>query len=194
MKHYVEIDPVTGRILAVGTCPDGAILPAGAFLTSAYCPGFSGYVEDGKMVALPPQASPEHEFDWVAKKWFDPRTLQDLRGAKWEQVKQWREAALTAPLVTPYGIFDATPAAQDNITRAVLLANNLTALGHPVAINFTLFDNSIKVLDAAAMIQVSLLLGGRVQLVRDRATALRMQIDAATTAAEVDAITWDSNA
>lgn len=112
------------------------------------------------------------------------------RTAKWTDIKLAREAALAAPLQTAYGTFDATPAASANIIKSVLLANNLSAMGQPVAIDFTLANNTVVTLDAAAMIAVGLTLAGREQTIRAKATTLRAQIEAATTQAQVEAVVW----
>lgn len=151
------------------------------------------YVDESGMVcAMPARPGSHHAFDWAAKEWADPRTLQDLRDAKWAEIKQARAAAFTAPLVTPFGIFQADDEGQENISRAVLLANNLTALGYPVGIDFTLADDTIRVMNAPAMVQVGLLLGGRVQLIRAHATALRAQIESAT-ADQLSEVAWPAN-
>lgn len=196
MKRYVDYWP-SGKLAQTYSCPDDVTpVPMEGATALAIDPGVElGLcyvdVQTGNLARMPERPSRAYVFDYAAKQWQDPRTLQDCQAAKWVEIKRARQAALNAPLVTPFGAFDADSAGQDNISRGVLLANNLAALGYPVAINFTLHDNSVKVLDAPAMVQVGLLLGGRVQLIRDKATALREQIDAATTAAHLDAITWD---
>lgn len=129
-------------------------------------------------------------WDWSARAWLDSRTLGDLKAEKWEAVKQARASAFTQPLITPFGIFQADAEGQQNIKDAVLLANNLAALDYPVAIDFTLADDSIRVMDAPAMVQVGLLLGGRVQLIRAQATALRDQIAAADSLETLATLVW----
>ena len=141
-------------------------------------------------VDMPPSPSSEHVFDYATKTWVDPRTLLQLKDAKWEDIKLARDAAIHAPLATPYGMFDADAASGFKITQAVLLANNLTDMGQPVEIDFTLADNSTVTLSASQMIQVGLLLGGREQQLRARATAIRVQIYAATSQTQLDAMGW----
>lgn len=143
---------------------------------------------------IPEQPEPYCVWDWKTKTWVDRRTFDALKVDAWERIKSSRTAALSEPLITPFGVFDADAAGQESITRGVLLANNLAALGYPAAINFTLHDNTVKVLSGSAMVQVGLLLGLRVQQIRNIGTALREQINAATTAQALDAITWDANA
>ena len=73
---------------------------------------------------------------------------------------------------------------------SVLLAQTLTELGQPVAIAFTLADNSVVTLDLAAMKTVGLTLGAKVQTARATATSLRASINAATDIPTVEAISW----
>lgn len=187
-----------GNVLQDGSCAEsefesqaleGQTVHVGAYTHLDYFD-----LDTQKFVVRPDRPTPSHIWAAATKEWRDPRTLQALRSAKWAEIKQAREAAFTAPLVTPFGIFQADEEGQKNIERAVLLANNLAALDYPVAINFTLHNDSIRVMDALAMVQVGLLLGGRVQLIRAQATVLRVAIDAAATSAAVAAITWSPDA
>lgn len=150
----------------------------------------TGYFENGVHHEQPPQPSEHHTFNWQTKQWEDPRTLADLKAAQWTLIKQARTAFIDAPLVTPYGTFDSDAAGRTSITDAVLLANNLSALSLPVAIEFTLADNSVVTLDAAQIVEVGLLLGQKVQHAHPHSQALRAQIEAATTKEEVEAVVW----
>lgn len=147
-----------------------------------------GVLEVGE---VKPDLASQHVWNWDAQAWQDPRTLADLKADKWAEVKQARETALAAPLVTPFGVFDADEKGSANIIKSVLLANNLAALGYPVAIDFTLADNTQVVLDAPAMVQVGLLLAGREQTIRAHATVLRGQIDAADSPEALETFAWN---
>jgi hypothetical protein len=137
------------------------------------------------------QPSTFHIYDWVTKQWIDPRSLVDFKDAKWEEMKKARTAAIDAPLTTPYGVFDSSPSARTSITDAVLLLQTLASLGTPTTIDFTLADNSVVTLNTTQMVQVGLMLGQKVQVAHSRARVLRLQGEAATTVAEVEAITWE---
>lgn len=122
--------------------------------------------------------------------WVDIRPLQALKDAKWDTIKIARAQANTAPLSTPYGTFDANIVSQKSITDAILLLQTLEQLGTPTTIDFTLTNNTTVTLTTQQMVNVGLLLGQRTQEVYATGRALRAQIDAATTVAEVEAITW----
>lgn len=118
------------------------------------------------------------------------RTINQLKADKWNEMKAARDAALLAPLVTPFGTFDASVPAQKSITDAVLMLQTLASLGTPTDIDFTLADNTTVTLTTPQMVQVGLMLGQRTQQAYAQARALRAQIESATDAAAVAAITW----
>lgn len=121
---------------------------------------------------------------------LDERTLDQRKADRWDAMKLARAAAIDAPLATPYGTFDSGPADRTNITDAVLLARTLAGRGEEVAIDFTLASNATVTLDATAMENVGLLLGAKVQAAHARGRVVRAAIDAATTPAEVEAVSW----
>lgn len=187
---FTVFEKTTGRVLFGGTASDISTFEMetdGVLVGNEYS---TGYLSDGTHYELPPQPSPNHTFNWHTKQWEDPRTLTDLKATQWTQIKQARTAFIDAPLVTPYGTFDSDAAGRTSITDAVLLANNLTALSLPVAIEFTLADNSVVTLDAAQIVEVGLLLGQKVQHAHPHSQALRAQIEAATTKEAVESVTW----
>ena len=122
--------------------------------------------------------------------WVDPRSLSELKALRWAEIKTAREVQISTPLQTPFGPFDADSASRQNISDSVLLANNLVAMGQPPMITYTLHDNTVVTLTAVQMVTVGLLLGQKVQEAFGTARTLRVAIEAATTAAEVAAVSW----
>ena len=187
---FTVFEKETGRVLFGGTASDASAFETetnGVLVGVEYS---TGYLIDDDHHALPEQPSPAHVFNYTTKQWEDPRTLQDFKEARWAIIKQARTAFIDAPLVTPYGTFDSDAAGRNSITDAVLLANNLSALSLPVAIEFTLADNSVVTLDAAQIVEVGLLLGQKVQYAHPHSQALRAQIEAAATKEDVEAVVW----
>jgi hypothetical protein len=117
-------------------------------------------------------------------------SLDNLKMKRWAYIKQSRTDAIASPLTTPYGVFDCTPTARTSITDAVLMLQTLASMGTPTTIDFTLADNSVVTLNTSQMIEVGLMLGQKVQIAHSRARVLRLQGEAATTVAEVEAIVW----
>lgn len=148
-----------------------------------------GVAGEPALIGIPEKPGKNYIFDYGSKTWVDPRNLEQLRSAQWEIIKAAREADLDAPLVTELGTFDAYAEARRNISDSVLLANNLTALGLPVDIDFTLEDNTVVRLNGAQMVSVGLALAARTQEIRNKATALRNQIELAN-AESIASINW----
>ena len=187
MKNFFTYDAV-GRIHCSGTCQDEDLVHqagAGLLVMEGSASVFLNYI-DGRIVkSKPTQPSAFHAFDYTLKQWIDPRTLQDHKDAKWQSIKQARAAATYAPLATSFGTFDANETSRFSIERAAFLAERTNT-----AVAFTLNDDAVVMLDAAALNQVSLMLGQREQAARNKATSLRARIASATTAAALNLIVW----
>jgi hypothetical protein len=191
---YTIFDKKTGEILRIVSCaPDDLALQFDDATQGSLDGGIDDathYIENGEPVAFPFRPSPEHTFNWTTKQWIDSRTLTDVKATQWSAIKVAREAAITKPLVTPYGTFDATPGAQKSITDAVLMLQTLESMGTPETIDFTLADNTTATLTTQQMVHVGLLLGAQTQTAYTVGRGLRAQIEAATSIADVEAITW----
>jgi len=170
---------------------DGNAVPNGFNLSDIPLDNWVWYYHEGKLIRAEDQPTPRHIFNYELRQWIDPRTIDQAKDAQWATIKAAREAAITSPLVTPYGTFDATANAQRSITDAVLMLPILEAMGAPQTIEFTLHDNSTATLTTAQMVQIGLALGAQTQAAHAKARLLRAQIEAATTAAEVEGVVWN---
>lgn len=182
-----------GRILRLVICDDITIqLRPGEDYIEGNVDTAKYYVDVATktFVEFPPQPNKYCIWDWTLHTWVDPRTLQDYKDEKWSEIKRDRDAAINAPLSTPYGVFDADANSRANIANAVLYLQTLEQQGTPGTIDWTLADNTTITLNYAEMSSVGLLLGQRTNAAYDTGRALRTQIDAATTIAEVEAIHW----
>lgn len=109
---------------------------------------------------------------------------------KWAQIKQARAKEEYAGFTWNSTIFDSDVISQNRITGAVMLAQMAIAGGQPYSIEWTLKDNTVRTLTAQDMLAVGTALGAHVQTQFSKGQALRAQIEAATTQAEVEAISW----
>lgn len=148
------------------------------------------YFENGDIVLKTPKPTQFHIFNYTTKQWTDPRTLDDLKAAKWEQAKSARDAAEYGGFTWDGSTFDSDSVATGRITGAAVLALMASMAGQPYSIVWTLFDNTTRVLDASQMMAVGAALGTHVQAAHDAADARRLLINAATSAAELDAMVW----
>jgi hypothetical protein len=122
--------------------------------------------------------------------------LATAKAQQWAQMKVARRAALQAPLVTPYGTFDADPESRDNIVQTAHLMQTEAQTLAPdqvPSVDFTLADNTAVNLTAGQMVDVALLLAAQIQQAYSRGRQVRAAIDAATTTAQVAAITWSTS-
>jgi hypothetical protein len=192
MKQFTLFETLTGKILCSGDCGDDE-LDAQAYgmysVIEGRCEPAACYVSQGNLYSKPPKPTSNHSFDYSTKQWIDPRSLQELRDAKWDFIKKAREAERYSLLTTSHGVFDATAKDQKGITDAVMLAQTMQSMGNSISIDFTLADNSTVSLDTPAMVEVGLALGQRTQEGMARGRLLRTQIYEAS-ASELDAITW----
>jgi len=143
------------------------------------------YVNAGKLVTLV-KPSPSHVFNYDTKQWEDPRTLQELKDSQWTLIKRSRSAAEYAGFMWDGSTFDSDAISQNRITGAVTLAQ----LSSAFTIDWTLATNQVRTLNQSEMLQVGAALGVHVQTQFAKGQSLRVQIDAATTQAEVEAVVW----
>lgn len=134
-------------------------------------------------------AMPEDFADW-SHVWSasERRFVVDLvalKAAASERVKVLRERAKDGGVVTPFGPIQTDPDSRTNINGAVQMA---TILGAAFSVEWRMADDNLVVLDAAAMVNLGLLIGQHVSACQYRKNELDAAIAAAATAAELDAI------
>lgn len=193
MKYTVYHEQ-TGQVIRWGEVPQEdfaaqAIFDDEAVIEGEY-PGDKFYWNGQAMQDIPPQPF-GCVWDWDTKAWV--ADLAGARAAKWQEMKDARTAALTAPLATPYGAFDTDPASRANIVQTAQLMQTQAQSFAPSAaptVAFTLADNTVATLTAGQMVSVALLLAQQIQIAYDRGRQVRAAIEAATTAQEVQAVSW----
>ena len=193
ISWYTVYDSQTGKITATFMSDPETIelnVPSGMEWIVGNYDYRLGYISNRTFVEFPPPPASYYVWDWTTHTWVNPRTLQFYKDRKWEEIKLSRDAAINAPLDTPYGVFDADPESRSNIANAVLYLQTLEQQGTPGTVNWTLEDNTTITLNYQEMSNVGLLLGQRTNAAYDTARALRLEIDVATTIEEVEAIHW----
>jgi hypothetical protein len=145
------------------------------------------YDNSTKEVKQKPDApSLHHVFNYTTKQWEDPRTLQDLKDAKWATIKQARSASEYAGFTSDGSTFDSDAISQNRITGAVTLAQ----MSSTFSIDWVLADNTVRTLNQSDMLAVGAALGAHVAAIFAKGVLLREQIEAATTAEEVAGVVW----
>lgn len=147
-------------------------------------PNFNSYWMQGAWHELPAKPSMSHEWNGLA--WADPRSVQELRLEKRAEIKAAREAAEYGGFVWDGSTFDSDMASQMKIQGQVLA---VSVLG-PSSRDWTLADNSVRTLSAADLMAVGGAMAAHIGTVFSHGQALQAQVEAATTAAEIQAIHW----
>jgi hypothetical protein len=139
-------------------------------------------------VWVPRDEAPDEHSVWDPedKEWLDPRTLSDLKDAKWEEMKGSRGAQEFGPFTWATHEFQGDTAAQDRIKAAALEALMANLTSTPWSREWTL----AVALSGADMVAVFEALQANVADAHATAQSRYASIQAATTAAEVNAITW----
>lgn len=187
--HTITVfEKATGRIVSSGTTQEPERLETDALgvLIGVSAPVQGSYVDGGSVVPMAPKPSSNHTFNYTTKQWEDPRTLDDLKGEKWRNIKFNRDGAEYGGFTWDGCVFDSDAISQQRIAGAVQLAQMNPAF----TTVWTLADNTLRTLNAQDMFAVGLALGAHIAGVFAHAQVLRAQIEQATTPAEVDGIHW----
>ena len=183
MITYVRYEHLTGRVIGYGRAQ---VVPEDdAFGYMAY----PGDVSDTRMLtvvdgAVLTRPTLESEWDEDAEAWVV--NLSALRARRWEYLKGRRAAALAEPVPFAGGFYDADPASVQNVTGAVL-----AAMIDPTATwEWTRADNTVAQLDATQITGLAQAMAAQVAAAHARGRAVRAELEAAATAAEIEAIDW----
>ncbi|WP_159917879.1 DUF4376 domain-containing protein [Pantoea sp. 18069] len=144
------------------------------------------YVSAGRVWDMPLRPSSAHIFDYTKKEWSDPRTLLELRAARWDEIKLARDAAEFGGFVWAGSRFDSDAVSQSRLRGAAQEAAQLPTFARV----WTLADNTFRELNAAGMTAVVAALDAHIDRQHALARELRMQINAATNAAQLAGIRW----
>ena len=184
MAIAVEYEQDTRRVIHQFTVD----APYSGLIVDSITRGECYVSEDMRVIPVPPQPSPAHEWNWATKQWaYD---IEEGRAQAWSRIKSARESVEFGAFVWDGHTFDGDSESQRRIQGAAQLATLAQATGQPFSIDWTLADNTQVTLTAAEMIGVGVALGQHVNGAHGIARTLRTQIDAATTPEELEAIQW----
>jgi hypothetical protein len=117
-------------------------------------------------------------------------TLATEKVRAWARIKSERDAAIAVGFTWNGSTFDSDDLSIQRIQGAVQMATLSAAAGQPFSIQWTLADNSTRMLSGPDMVAVGLALGAFVARTFATGVSLRQAIDAAMTNDEVRSITW----
>lgn len=120
------------------------------------------------------------------------KALDIAKGAKRVAIQQARDTREFSLFYWDSSAFDADRDSQGRLMGLVSLAQMALATATPFEIDWTLADNTTRTLSAMDALGIGQALGAHVQAAHYTARALKQQVEAATAAEEVDAISWPS--
>lgn len=135
----------------------------------------------GVFVAVGEAPSPNHVFNYELKDWIDPRTLNQVKDQKWEQIKSERDAFEFGGFEFDGCIYDSDQVSQGRILGAVLA-------GLPQI--WTLANNATVSLSAEQLKSLYTALQMHVADAHERGRIAREAIQAATTKEQIEAIVF----
>jgi hypothetical protein len=151
------------------------------------------YRDGNAWVKLPVQPSARHVFDWTAKAWIDPRTLAEVKTARWSEMKRHRDLLEASGFPYLAKTIDSDSRSVQRINTAVQAAQAAIGAGQPFPIVWTCADNSLLDLDAVGVVGMPVALAMYADHLHQIAKGLRSQIEAAANAAQVQAVVWPNS-
>lgn len=141
--------------------------------------------------AKPAAPSPWHVWDKDQWAWVEtPEAVTNARAAARERINVARNAAEREPFAAFGKTFDADDKAIQRILGAAQAAVVAKQLGQPLSIEWTCADNTTLAMDADMLVEIPVILAQAADTLHQRARSLKAQIDAATSLAEIEAVTW----
>ncbi len=113
-----------------------------------------------------------------------------LKQDKWQSIKQQRDSSEFSGFTWDGSTFDSDQISQSRIQGAVQLASMSINAEQPFSIEWTLADNSTRILSAEQMLAVGVALSQHVSLQHSKARLLRSSIESCETKEELENITW----
>lgn len=121
-----------------------------------------------------------HQFDYTEKEWVDPRSLEEIKEEKWNQIKLQRNRLEFGGFEFEGNTFDSDIPSQSRIATA-------TSLGFEV--EWTTKDNSSVELSSDQLKSLQIALARHVNDLHEKARKVRAKIAEASTKEEVEAVT-----
>lgn len=143
----------------------------------------------GELVRVGPMPGPFMVYDPATGGWKDARTLDDLKADKRAALKAVRDTLEFGPFTYNGMIFDGDADAQRRLSGVVSAAKSAIAAGQTFTKQFTLADNSVVQLTAEDFIGIEMAKLWQVDVAFQEYRLKKDAIEAATTVAELDAIT-----
>ncbi len=141
-------------------------------------PSSNMFYRDG-WVEMPAQPSPYLIFDYEIKQWIDPRSLDDIKEQKWQEIKKQRDQLEFGGFEFEGNIYDSDQVSQGRIMGAAVAGIDQT---------WTLADNTTVELSTSQLQQLYAALQAHTASVHERGRIARQLIYEAETKEQVEEI------
>lgn len=138
-----------------------------------------GYVDKGEWYAAEGKPSENHIYDYDLKDWIDPRTLDDLKTQKWNEIKAERDILEFGGFEFEGGVYDS-----DQVSQARIMGASSSGIDQ----TWTLADNTTAELSASQLQQLYAVLQAHIASVHERGRIARQLIYEAETKEQVEEI------
>lgn len=135
----------------------------------------------GWWVDLPKSPSSFHTFDYQSKQWVGPRSLDEIKAQKWEEIKSQRDQIEFGGFEFDGNIYDSDQVSQGRIMGAAAAEVDQT---------WTLADNSTVELTAQQLKELYAALQAHIAGVHERGRIARQKIETALTYEEIEAVNF----
>ena len=135
--------------------------------------------KDSEWMDLPPKPSDFYQFNYEAGEWIDPRTIDEIKAQKWDEIKSGRDSLEFSGFEFEGGVYDSDQVSQGRIMGAA--AAGLDQV-------WTLADNTTIDLSASQLQQLYAALQAHIANAHERGRIARQLIHEAETKEQVEAV------
>lgn len=126
----------------------------------------------------------------VSMSWEDKRVLADVQAEKWAEMKIKRQQVQLGSFEWDGSVFDCDEKSQSLISGTALAAFVASAQGLPYEKEWTLADNTVRLLSATDIISMARAMDAHITAAHETGRVLREAIYSATSKQEVEAVQW----
>lgn len=134
-----------------------------------------------QFVSIGKAPTPHHIFDYAFKQWVDPRTLDEIKSQKWQEIKKQRDALEFGGFEFDGGIYDS-----DTVSQGRILGASIAGVEQV----WTLADNTTRLLTAAQLQQLYAALQIHTAAAHERGRIARQLIYEATSKEQIKAVNF----
>lgn len=142
-------------------------------------PNLSDYWNGNAFVSIGEPPSPYHTFDYTAKQWIDPRSLDEIKAQKWAEIKSQRDRLEFGGFEFEGNVYDSDQVSQGRIMGAAVAGIEQT---------WTLANNTTVELTAQQLKELYAALQAHIAGVHERGRIARQLIFDAETKEQIESI------